>query len=196
MVNEQPSIEELRRDIARLQSQIDARRAKRVALGLPKDRPGHFVKAEHAAEMIKRVQPVYETLARYLRFLDESKKLEPFPVERFDKYRNLLTLIEWSEESLQGLYAGALRMSIALLADVDSGYDRVFAKLHSYLKFSRNCQQFMNADIYRAEASKGTDEELDEIIADYQRHYDEVVAPQVVLEQAVLEAADEQEENE
>lgn len=183
------TIEEIRRDTERLQEQIDARKAERVSLGLPPDRPADFVKTEHAAEMVKRVQPVYETLTRYLLVLNESKKPVPFPVERFDSYRDLLTLIEWAVDNTYGLYGGALRASIELMADTDTGYERTVTGLHRYLKFARGCQELSDVERYGVEPFKGTDEELDAIIADYQRHYTEVVEPQITHEKAVLEAA-------
>ncbi len=192
LTNDRPTIEKLRRDIASMREEIEARQAERVALGLPPNRPDDFVETQHAAEMVKRVHPVYEALVKYLRVLDESKKPVPFPVERFDKYREILKLIAWSDDSILGHYGSALRLSIDLISDMDGGYDRTVTGLHRYLKFAQNCRTFSE----QVDAFEGTDEELDAIIAEYQRHYEEVVEPQVTYEKAVLESAGKGQTNE
>ena len=180
--------EELSRDNEELQKMLGEVEKHRLSLGLPAKRPAKFVTALHAKAMVERVKLVQEVLTSYLRFINDGKQLVPFPAETFADHLDLLTLIDWEEGGCLSMYSGLLRMSIDVIKDEENTYEKVVTKLYYNLGMAQQWIELADESFSVRSATKfdGTPEELDEIIADYQRHYDEVVAPQLAHEAEVF----------
>lgn len=195
-MNKRPETnEDIRRSIAELEKLIAAEKERRVSLGLPPDRPPHFVKGSHARAMVGKSKVVAEVLTSYLGMINEGRQLVPFPIASLEKYTELLTLIMWSQEMLYGRYADLLLACIDVIKDEDNSYEKVVTKLYYNLDMAQNFLELAE-DINGRDPDnfEGTPEELDAVIADYQSHYEKVVSPQIAHETEVFAKAGEKDE--
>lgn len=185
-MNKSPEkIDDIRRNIAELDELIKADKQRRVSLGLPPERPPRFVKASHARAMAEKAKVVAEVLTSYLRITNDAKALVPFPIASLEKHAGLLTLIKWSEEMLYARYADLLLASIDVIKDEENTYEKVVTQLYYNLDYAQKFLELADNG-FRADSTQYFAEELDAIIADYQRHYDEVVKPQLEHEAEVF----------
>lgn len=176
------TIEQMKRSIAELDRQIKEKRELRISLGLPAERPADFVEASHARAIVPRVKVLQEVLTSILQMTNENKQVVPFPLDSFEQYRDLLTVLMWTDDNCLGYYGGCLDKAINVLKGSNNSYEKVVTELYSTLNYAQRFLELADDGIIY----DGTDEQLDAIIADYMQHYEEVVAPQVAHEAAVM----------
>lgn len=185
------SIDSIKEDIERLQQSIDDKEAERLALGLNASPLKPFVKASHAVAMLGRTDRLAEVLTDYLRLLNRSKQVLPFPIKSItERQKDTIALVEWSEERTLAIYAGMLRKAIELIerADEEMAYEYLVMRLYERLKYADEFKELALSlrHINELDDYNGTDEQLDEIIDGYIQHYKAEVLPIVLHEKAVL----------
>lgn len=184
-------LDDIKNDIAQLQTKIDERTAERLALGLPADPPSQFVKLSHTLAIVEKTKVVGEVLAQYLQMLNEGGADIPFPADTLTRYKPLLTLITWSENMTLARYGEFLQSAVELVeSDEPITYERKVMQLYKRLDYADKFKEL--AEDMQAVTGEGrkvveSDEELDAVIVEYLTHYNEVVRPQIKKEKAILQ---------
>ena len=169
----------------------------RLARGLPTESPEDFVSPAMSAILIERCQPLYVTIAKYAKLVNDSGEVLPIDLTKFDKYLLDLELISMTKGPGVFLpsFSTGIRNAISNIKKAIENEDKDTDHLTKHLFLSLKISQFgrktgvsdaydVLSDIRYADQIKPHQEEYDRLTSDpeffeseykrYSEHYESI----------------------